>query len=183
MQMSIIKTPEQYIQVINTGSLESMTEDTQSELLLIKSENESLVDGGEVIAVATDQHSLHIKEHKCVLADPDLRKDPQLVQRTLMHIQEHINLLRGIDPQLLMMMGEQPLTPPMMGAPGGPGVQDPNAQVNQSEMPSEVPGVLNQPLTQSTNATEAVGITPPSPASPPPPFENMPTQANQVPLQ
>ncbi len=181
LQMNLIKTPEQYIQVINTGKLESMTEDTQSELLLIKSENESIIDGQPVMAVATDQHSLHIKEHKCVLADPELRKDPALVQRTLMHIQEHINLLRGVDPQLLAMMGEQSLMPPPMpqgpeggGDPGRP--PEPGSNAEQSN----VTDVMNQPLTQSTNSAEALGIEAPAPATPPPPFENLPTQAGQV---
>ena len=82
LQMGVIKTPEQYFTVMNTGKLESMTEDTQSELLLIKAENERLVEDAKVIAVATDQHALHIKEHRAVLADPELRFNPELVERT-----------------------------------------------------------------------------------------------------
>ena len=128
LQMGLIKSPEQYLMIIETGQLDEMTEDTVTELMCIKSENEDLVDGKQVIALLTDQHSLHIKEHKCVLADPELRKDPNLVKRTLDHIQEHINLLKTGDPQTLMMMGEKPLTPPpppgpppgMMGPPPGP---------------------------------------------------------------
>lgn len=164
LQMGIIKTPEQYMTVINTGNLETMTEDTMSELDLIRAENESLVDNQEVIAVATDQHSLHIKEHKSVLADPVLRKDPQLVARTLNHIQEHINLLRGIDPQLLAMMGEQPLTPP--GMPQGA----PQAPDDQTTVPPEdaaTSGVMQQPMVQTSNAAEALGINAPAPAQPP----------------
>lgn len=185
LQMNLIKTPEQYLMVINTGKLESMTEDTVSELLLIKAENEALVsDDIQVMAVATDQHSLHIKEHKSVLADPDLRRDPQLVERTLSHIQEHINMLKTLDPQFLAMMGEQSLAPPPMPpgeAPqGGPGPSGP-PNVNQPQgNPSDV---MNAPLTQSTDATAAQGLTPPAPAKPPAPFQNMPTSASQVPLQ
>lgn len=164
LQMGLIKTPEQYLMVINTGKIESMTDDTVSELLLIKAENEQLVDNESVIAVATDQHSLHIKEHKCVLADPDLRKDPNLVARTLAHIQEHINLLQTLDPNLLAMMGEQSLS-----APGGtPNAPQEAEQPNQSSMPSSNPDIMNQPLNSSTNATEAQGIKLPSPAQPPP---------------
>jgi hypothetical protein len=161
-----------------------MTEDTQSELLLIKSENESLVDAEPIMAVATDQHSLHIKEHTCVLADPDLRKDPALVQRTLMHIQEHIDLLRGVDPQLLAMMGEQSLMPPPMpgqepGAAGPQGQANDANQIAQSENPSDV---LNQPLVQSTNQSAALGINVPAPASPPAPFQDMPVDAGMMPM-
>ncbi len=117
LQMGLIKTPEQYLMVINTGKIENMTDDTVSELLNIKSENESLIDNKPVIALMTDQHSMHIKEHKGVLADPDLRQDAELVQRTLAHIQEHINLLKTTDPQTLMMMGEKPLSPPQQQGP------------------------------------------------------------------
>lgn len=184
LQMGVIKTPEQYLMVMNTGKLETMTEDTQSELLLIKSENESLIDGAPVMAVATDQHSLHIKEHKCVLADPDLRKDAALVQRTLQHIQEHIDLLRGVDPQLLAMMGEQSLMPPPPppGAEGMPG--EPQGQANDANQVAQSEGaspVLDQPLVQSTDQTAALGITPPAPATPPAPFNDMPTST--MPLQ
>lgn len=165
LQMGVIKTPEQYITVMNTGRLDALTQDTQSELLLIKAENEKLVSGGLVVAVFTDQHSLHIKEHKCVLADPDLRMDPELVQRTLEHIQEHVNLLRTTDPDMLMMMGEQPLSPPG----GSPANQpDPNQQINQGQIPTGAADVMNQPLTETSNQAAALGINMPAPAQPPP---------------
>ncbi len=118
LQMGLLKTPEEYIMVVKTGQLDVMTDDTITELSCIRGENEALVEGGEVVALLTDQHSLHIKEHKSVLADPELRKDAELVKRTLDHIQEHINQLKNGDPETLMMMGEKPLSPPQ--GPGGP---------------------------------------------------------------
>jgi hypothetical protein len=132
MQMKVITTPEQYLNVINTGKLETLTEDTVSELNMIRMENESLVSGEkQAVVMLTDQHSLHIKEHKAVLADPDRRLDPALVQRTIQHIQDHIDQLRNADPQLLAMMGEQALQPPppppgQDGGPGGPPGGPPN---------------------------------------------------------
>jgi hypothetical protein len=167
LQMNMIKTPEQYLMVMNTGRLEPMTDDQQTELLLIKAENERMVSDEEVIAVATDQHSLHIKEHKCVLADPDLRKDPALVARTLAHIQEHINLLRTLDPDLLAMMGEQSLAPQQSQPPegGGPPPDQGNAQ---GAAASDMNAVMNQPLTQSTNPIQQSGTDLPQPAQPPP---------------
>lgn len=202
LQMGLIKTPEQYLMVIKTGELDQMTEDTISELLCIKSENEDLVEGNSVQAILTDQHSLHIKEHKCILADPDLRKDPQLVARTLAHIQEHINLLKSGDPQTLMMMGEKPLAPPgqqgpPMGppGPGGPPPSPPRPQGQPGAPPGQRPGlhqagipspgnnVQAAPLAQSTNASAAQGISIPSPARPPSPFQNLPTQAMNKPPQ
>ncbi len=174
LQMGLIKTPEQYLTVINTGRLDSMTEDTQSELLLIKAENERLISGEQIMAVATDQHSLHIKEHKSVLADPDLRKDPMLVQRTLMHIQEHINMLRTLDPQLLAMMGEQSLAP-MMPPQGAPPEQ------GGAPAPSQDQG--QQPQVQETPLAQEANVNMPAPATPPAPFSDLPVQAADIPLQ
>lgn len=168
IQMQLIKTPEEYLEIIQTGSLDSMTEDTISELQLIRAENERLVSGeAAVSAMITDQHSLHIKEHKSVLADPDLRLDPQLVQRALQHIQEHIDQLKQGDPQLLAMMGEQSLAPPPMpmdpNAPQGGAMQpsDPNAPPPGQD-PSQI---MNQPMA-GADPVAAAGINPPNPAQP-----------------
>lgn len=167
LQMGLIKTPEQYIMVMNTGQLDAITGDTQSELTLIKSENEELIKGNLIQAVATEQHSLHIKEHKCVLADPDLKKDPQLVGRVLAHIQQHIDLLRTTDPDLLMLMGEQPLGP-VGGSPANQPM--PTDQVNESAISSDMPVPPVEELQQ-----QASGVNLPQPAVPPSPFENLPT--------
>lgn len=136
IQMGLIKTPEHYISIINTGNLDTMTEDTQSQLFLVKNENERMVDNQQVIALLTDDHQLHIKEHTCVLADPELRFKPDLVQTVLAHIQEHINLLRTGDPDLLAMNNQQPLSPPG-GSPAnqpGPQVNAPQGNASQSIM-------------------------------------------------
>lgn len=127
-------TPQQYIQIINTGNLDIATEDTENELLLIRAENEKMVDGEDVIVTALDAHQQHILEHKNIINDPDLRKDPVLVARVLNHIQEHINSLRSTDPDLLMLIKQQPLQP--MGAPTNQPPGGPTAtEVSQSQMP------------------------------------------------
>lgn len=120
LQMKLIKTPQEYFQVINTGELETMYEGDLSQLMCIRAENERLMEGKPVRAVAIDLHSLHIKEHQTVIADPDLRADPALTQNVLDHIQEHINLLRTTSPDLLQMIGEQPLQPPPPPGMGPP---------------------------------------------------------------
>jgi hypothetical protein len=182
MQMGIIKTPEQYFNVMDTGRLDAMTEDTQSELLLVRSENESLVEGQEILAVVTDQHSLHIKEHKSVLADPDLRRDAELVQRTLAHIQEHINLLKNTDPQLLAMMGEQSLAPPPMVGPDGQPLPPEQQQQGPPPPPEGDPGAPPQDpnAPQASDPAAALGIDVPQPAAPAESPNGLPTQANQM---
>jgi hypothetical protein len=163
MQMGIITSPEQYISVINTGKLETMTEGQNKELLLVRAERERLVDGTTpVVAVLTDAHSLHIREHKAVLADPDLRMDADLVQRTLAHIQEHLDILSNPNvANILTLLGEQPLGPPM-GSPPSPENAAP-AQPNEGD----VSGLVSNPEAQSVEATANQGALP-APATPPP---------------
>lgn len=134
IQYNIIDNIEQYFSVLNTGKLEQMTQGQQNELMLVSSENERLMEGENVQALAIDSHLMHITEHKSVLYDPDLRKDPNLVENATRHIQEHINMLRETDPQLLQLLKEQPL-PPL----NAPAMQE---QVPGQEMPTQ--GAVNQ---------------------------------------
>lgn len=175
LQMKLIKSPEQYFSVLNTGELDMMTDGEQNELLLIQSENERLIEDNEdPIAVATDNHPLHIREHKTVLADPDFRKDPELVRRTLTHIQSHIDLMRNTDPDLLTMVGVQPLGP-VGGSPANqPQMVPPKSSLSNEQVMSaeEAAGVAVSP--------ENMGIDIPSPASPPAPFQNAPTSPEDL---
>ena len=107
----MIQTPEQYIQVLTTGRLEVAIEGTQAELLLIRAENEAIMRGENVDAIITDLHAVHIREHKVLLASPQSRKNKQLVQTTLDHIQEHIDLMKTANKDILVMTGSQPLPP------------------------------------------------------------------------
>ncbi len=154
IQYNIIKTPEQYMNVLTTGQLDVMTDDTQNELFLIQNENEKLSEGQFVKALAVDQHIQHIKGHKSVLSDPDLRMDDNLTDSVLAHIQDHINLLRNTDPALLALIGEQALGPAGGTPPNAP---NPNEQVNQSQSPDAGP------------------MEPPQNGAPPPGMPNMPS--------
>lgn len=154
LKMGAITTPEKYLEIMNTGNLKSLTQGITDELDTITAENEALVKGGAVIAIATDHHAMHIREHRDVLSDPVLRQDEELVARTLQHIQEHINLLQTTDPNLLAIIGEQPLAPPG-GSPPNP---------NQ---PGGVPGAsgASAPLQGTPEAQAAPGM--PAPAQAP----------------
>lgn len=174
LQMGLIKTPEQYIGVINHGKIETMTDGIDKQLLLTKAENEKLISGESPVAVFTEPHSLHIREHRDVLSDPDLKNDPDLVNRVQAHIQEHITLLRTTDPATLQMLGEQPLAPIQAPPPNMPG---PNQMVNQSGM-----GQLNPVMQPEATAAMAAqnpaimeGTIMPQPAAPPAPFNSLPT--------
>lgn len=118
----MIKTPEQYIGVLTTGNLEPLYQHDNANRMLMVSENEVLMEGGTVPVVLTDDDSMHILEHQCVLASPEARENPQVVQAVLRHIQEHIDNGRNKDPQLAaalkqVSMFQAPPPPEPMGAP------------------------------------------------------------------
>lgn len=102
---------DQYAQIISTGRLEPVIEGQSAELLLIKQENEKLQRGEDVIAIITDNHALHIQEHKTVLASPEVRQQPEIAKAALAHLQEHIDLMKNGNPDLLQLTGTQPLAP------------------------------------------------------------------------
>lgn len=129
LSKGLIKTPQEYIGLISSGQLETLTEGPQSRLDLIRKENEDLMDGKNPKAMVGDPHLLHIQEHSTVIADPTLRSmadagDPEataVVQATLAHIQSHNQLYHTQDPVWAMISGEPPPPPPpMMGPPGMP---------------------------------------------------------------
>lgn len=164
LQMGTITKPEQYFQVLTTGNLDTLIESEIDESETIRGENERLINGEDIIAIATDKHSLHIREHRGVLSDQDLRKDPDLVKRTLDHIQEHLNLLRTTDPDLLTAIGEQPLAP-QGGAPAAP------------PQPGMPPGADAQGMAAPMMPTPTSPEGLPQPATPPGEFANLPTDA------
>ncbi len=167
----------QYIQVIETGSLDSVVESDMQESLLIKQENEYLMEGKPVIAEMFDLHAEHIREHRAVMADPDIRRgDPALRLAVQAHMQEHIDFLRTVDPDLLMITKQQPLqalaapqVAPPMGAPPG---QSPGP--NGMLVP---PGGIPQPNEMLTGQGSGGGNMIPAPATPPGDFANLPTNA------
>jgi hypothetical protein len=175
LQMGLIKSPEQYFSVINYGKLESITDSADRQLLLIKAENETILNGGMVNAVATEAHALHIKEHGDVLADPNLKNDAELVTRVLSHIQEHIDMLRMTDPDLLMIRGEQPLAPP-----GGSAANQmsPDQMVNTQQM-GPMDEVMQAPQTFAASP-EGANVNLPSLPQPPAPFNQLPTDPSQM---
>ena len=150
--------------VMNTGNLDYLTEGKMDEMMTIKGENEAMVRGEDVIAIFSDNHSLHIKEHRDVLADYVLRRDPELVQTVLDHMQEHINLLQTTDPNLLAIIGEQPLAPPggTPAAPGQPNVPTQGGAAATMDPSMAAPAQPNMP--EAAGVKE--GILPPQPQSP-----------------
>lgn len=148
LEKGLVTTPEEYLQVVNTGRLEPLIEHETAELMNIRSENEAMAENKEVTAVLTDNHSLHIQSHKAVLASPEARNDPKIVEATLAHIQHHMNIL--MDPanaDLLQMLGQQPMQSSNPATPQNPMI---NAEMQQLERggpagEARLPGMPNLP--------------------------------------
>lgn len=128
VNQGIIKSVDQLTEVLSTGRIEPIYETEQAELMLIRSENEKLANNLPQPVLLTDKHDLHIQEHLCVLANPNDRENPELLQAALDHIQEHIQMLQVLPPELAMIRGIQlPVMPevtpadvPQAGQPSAP---------------------------------------------------------------
>jgi hypothetical protein len=156
LDKGLIKTPQEYFSVLNTGNLDPITEGPEAENSLIRKENEELMDGKPVQALVFDSHVLHMQEHKAILANPEVRRNGQTVQNTLAHIQEHMQLWKNQDPAFGLISGEPPAPMPMMAPPPGapmgppPGPQGapmpaPPDQMAPGPMPAPVPPEMQAP--------------------------------------
>ena len=170
LQQGLITDPAKYLMVLATGQLDPVVEGPQARMLTIRAENEDLRNGLPAVAILTEDHSLHIREHEAVLGNPDAKRNPQLVQNVLNHIQEHINLARSMDPALMAILGYAPLPPAPVSAP--PSGSQPNSlkspieqQVDTTgptKMPSLPPGapVEAEQAYEKAGQNTPIGVTP-----------------------
>lgn len=153
LQYGVLKSPDQIINFLRTGETDSSTEDKFKDSITIREENEMLKRGEIPTAVITDNHPLHIAEHKTVFSDPIMREDPVVLKNTMAHLQEHgilwhdlFRLYPDIAAALQIPpppMGSQPPPPEDDGGggPNGPAPEGPeDAQINGTKLPSLPPG-------------------------------------------
>ena len=166
---------QQYAQVINTGRIDGMMESPVDQANLIQQENERLIQGITVKALVIDDHKEHILRHRTVLNDIDIRNDDERAAAIFAHLQEHIDFARITDPGVLTMTNQQPLPP----AP----TQTPPSNVNQPEQNAAGQSPIAQVAEGSAQSMEQEMPGTPSPASPPAPFEELPTTTVPTPEQ
>ncbi len=155
LEKGMVKTPDEYLMVIQTGRLEPLIEGQTNELLLIRRENELLADGEEVPVVFTDNHVLHIQENKSVLSSPEARFKPEVVAAATRHLQAHIDALKTMDPIAAGLLGQPVLAQPSMpGEAGNPEADAEAAGLNAPENPNlaageaaKMPNMPTDPLT------------------------------------
>lgn len=126
-----IKTPEQYLSVLTTGNLEPLYENDRSRQYLTKAENEALGNGEMVQAVITDDHSIHVLEHSCVLNNLEVRKNPKILQNTLDHIQQHLDIAKNMTPEMSAMLKQTSFYQPPAPPQAQPGTVNPQLMTQQ----------------------------------------------------
>ena len=137
----------QFIQLINTGNLDVITDKSTKKLNQMEMENERLMAGTPVKAFAFDDHIEHIKDHTSLLDDPDIRDNDELNAAVLQHIQEHVDLSRSVDPAVQQALGHQvlpPLIPPPMDVNGQP-LPPQGAPLQVDPSANAVPPMQNDP--------------------------------------
>lgn len=155
LQSGIIKTADDYLMVLQTGNLQPMIHGETSELLLIADENEKISSGEVPQALYSDNHVLHIREHNSVGSSTEARDNPAIMEALLNHCQQHIDLLKNTDPQLLSILGQQPLQQAQPPQQQGVDIaKQPVESPLQQEQPN-MPSLPNLPPNASEEAQAA----------------------------
>lgn len=150
LQGGLVKSMNQYLTIIDTGRADQFYGAEQAEGMLIISENERLKDGTDCPVMVTDDHANHIREHRVIVASPEAREDPRIVAAFTRHELEHINFLKdAASMDLLTVLGQQPLPPPMPAAPTG-GMPAPTGGEPTAGEPPSMPTMPEMPDNPST---------------------------------
>jgi hypothetical protein len=145
LQANMIKRPEEYLSVITTGKLDPLVEDDTAKLLLVRAENEAMLEGQPHMAHVGEMHADHIQGHLNLLASPEAKANDQLVTAVLAAVQEHLDLWRTADPAILMITGQQPPPMPMQPPPPPPGGQPPQGDIQPPTLEAQQPQGPNMP--------------------------------------
>lgn len=139
MKSGLIKDPQQYIGVYTDGDLPHLYHRQESQLILVKAENEALLNGKEVTPAITDNHVMHILEHTANIDTVEAHLNPNALEvvATLNHIMAHINMLTTINPILAGIIGDPSLPP---GLPSDLQIKPPAAPVPGQVPPGATPG-------------------------------------------
>lgn len=168
---SPIKSTQDLLAVLTSGRLDVATEDQTRQQLLIRRENELLADGKPVRPLVSDLHRAHIQQHLGELDSPEVREDEGRTNAVLGHVQEHLELLKAITPEMAEATGQPPLAagapPPPPGGPGAPpppGVPPPgDVEAGQQVLEGEtqLPAMPTNPATGLPWTPEDGGAAPP----------------------
>lgn len=144
-----IQTPEQLEQIIESGTLQPLTQVLRDELIYIAWENEEILKGRTPPVKISDSHQMHIREHRGPTFSADGRNNPEVNKAGDEHMRQHLQMLMTTDPRTLAIFG-QAAPPPPAAPPGAPPDPTKPGAALAAPAPGVAPGI------------EANGIKPPS---------------------
>jgi hypothetical protein len=129
LQNQMLASPAEYLDILKTGNLDSVTDPKTAQKAYIQLENEQLAQGQKPIISYLDNPIEHIKEHMVLTFRPEVRSNAPIMEIVLEHVQEHLDQVERLNmgnPITLALATEQPvplsaLQQPPQGGPGGPG--------------------------------------------------------------
>lgn len=140
MKTGLIKDAQQYIQVYTEGDLPQLYRRQETQLKLIKQENEAIMRGECPEVAVTDNHVAHILEHTVNFDNIEARMNPNSPSSiaNMAHMQKHLNkLCGGLDP--VTGQPEGPINPILAGIIGDPTL--PPGTPSQMQLPPMMPGM------------------------------------------
>lgn len=173
LSAGLLTSPEQALQMMATGRLEPAFNGPAAREACIERENEMLMAGSPVVVLDQDFHADHIARHGQLLADPEARSNPEMVELVQQHLYEHALKWSSmsVDPvgmSILAATGQQPspAPPPPGPMPGGPmpgqgpnGSQDPLAPP-QGNPGADVPNPTTAPQGPSPGPADMPALPP-----------------------
>jgi hypothetical protein len=137
LNSGLITNPKKYFQVLEGAPIETLYEDEFDEGQLIQLENDDMREGQSVIALIDDTHDEHIRCHKALLYDPEIRRNSDLVGMITQHLASHYELQAQSAPQPPMpgpgVSGEAPAPLPQGLPAGAPPAEPADSLVNVSQ--------------------------------------------------
>lgn len=149
-----VNTPEQLEMLIETGTLQPLTQVLRDELIHIAWENEEILEGRNPPVLITDSHQMHIREAKAATFSAEARSKPAVMQAAMAHIQEHIAQALSMNPQIAQLLGQASVQPPAPPVGAGPDAPPPSA-LEQPGAPGAAPEGIKLPTPPNNPATGA----------------------------
>ena len=124
LQNQMLASPAEYLDILKTGNLDSVTDPKTAQKAYIQLENEQLAQGEKPIISYLDNPIEHIKEHMVLTFRPEVRSNAPIMEVVLSHVQEHLDQIERLNmgnPITLALATEQPVPLSALQQPGGPG--------------------------------------------------------------
>lgn len=92
-EMGWLQSPEQALEVLQTGRIEPLLQAATAQVQLVHNENDGLLAGQVQPINKGDYHQLHIREQLALVSLPQVRQDQKRASDILAHVAVHIAML------------------------------------------------------------------------------------------